>query len=89
VVALRRFLPPAAAVRALMANARRRKNVCGRKADIDDAMGVTGLMSFALVKASLVPAQKMQELRSPPRTRKQLTREQTRHVPRKKLKRPR
>jgi transposase len=39
-------------------------------------------VSFGLIKASFVPEQEMQELRSLLRARKQLTREQTSHVQR-------
>jgi hypothetical protein len=47
-----------------------------------NAMGVAGLMSFGLIKASFMPKQEMQERRSLLRTRTQLTRQQTRHVQR-------
>jgi transposase len=66
----------------LVANAAHIKNVPGRKTDMNDAMWIADLLSFGLIKASFVPEQEMQELRSLLRTRKQLTREQTRHVQR-------
>jgi transposase len=61
----------------LVANAKRIKNVPGRKTDMNDAMWIADLVSFGLIKASFVPEQEMQELRSLLRARKQLTREQT------------
>ena len=66
----------------LVANARHIKNVPGRKTDMNDAMWIADLVSFGLIKASFVPEQEMQELRSLMRARKQLTREQTSHVQR-------
>jgi Transposase len=65
-----------------VANARHIKNVPGRKTDMNDAMWIADLVSFGLIKASFVPEQEMQELRSLLRARKQLTREQTSHVQR-------
>jgi transposase len=66
----------------VVANAKHIKNVPGRKTDMNDAMWIADLVSFGLIKASFVPEQEMQELRSLLRARKQLTREQTRHVQR-------
>jgi transposase len=66
----------------LVANAKHIKNVPGRKTDMNDAMWIADLVSCGLIKASFVPEQDMQELRSLLRTGKQLTREQTRHVQR-------
>jgi transposase len=66
----------------LVVNARHLKNVPGRKTDMDDAVWMADLVGFGLIKASFVPEQEMQELRSLLRARKQLTREQTRHVQR-------
>jgi transposase len=66
----------------LVANARHIKNVPGRKTDMNDAMWIADPVSFGLIKASFVPEQEMQELRSLLRARKQLTREQTSHVQR-------
>jgi transposase len=66
----------------VVANAAHIKNVPGRKTDVNDAMWIADLVSCGLIKASFVPEQEIQELRSLLRTRKQLTREQTRHVQR-------
>jgi transposase len=66
----------------LVANARHIKNVPGRKTDMNDATWIADLVSFELIKASFVPEQEIQELRSLLRARKQLTREQTSHVQR-------
>jgi transposase len=66
----------------ILANAAHIKNVPGRKTDMNDAMWIADLVSFGLIKASFVPEQEIQELRSLLRARKQLTREQTRHVQR-------
>jgi transposase len=45
-------------------------------------MWIADLMACGLIKASFVPEEPFQELRSLMRTRKQLGREQTRHVQR-------
>jgi transposase len=66
----------------MVANAAHIKNMPGRKTDMNDAMWIADLVSCGLIKASFVPKQAIQELRSLLRTRKQLTREQTRHVQR-------
>jgi transposase len=66
----------------LVANAKHIKNVPGRKTDMNDATWIADLVSFGLIKASFVPEQEIQELRSLLRARKQLTREQTSHVQR-------
>jgi transposase len=66
----------------ILANAAHIKNVPGRKTDMSDAMWIADLVSCGLIKSSFVPEQEMQELRSLLRARKQLTREQTRHVQR-------
>jgi transposase len=66
----------------IVANAAHIKNVPGRKTDMNDAMWIADLLACGLIKASFVPEQEIQELRSLLRTRKQLTREQTRHVQR-------
>lgn len=65
-----------------VANAAHIKNVPGRKTDMNDAMWIADLLACGLIKASFVPPEKMQELRALTRTRKQLVREQTRHVQR-------
>jgi len=66
----------------LVANAAHIKNVPGRKTDLNDAMWIADLMACGLIKASFVPEEVLHELRSLMRTRKQLGREQTRHVQR-------
>jgi transposase len=66
----------------ILANAAHIKNVPGRKTDVNDAMWIADLVACGLIKASFVPDEQIQELRSLLRTRKQLTREQTRHVQR-------
>jgi transposase len=66
----------------IVANAAHIKNVPGRKSDLNDAMWIADLVACGLVKASFVPEERLQELRSLLRTRKQLGREQTRHVQR-------
>jgi transposase len=66
----------------LVANAAHIKNVPGRKTDMNDAMWIADLAACGLIKASFVPDEGIQELRSLMRTRKQLSREQTRHVQR-------
>jgi len=65
-----------------VANAAHIKNVPGRKTDMNDAMWIADLLACGLIKASFVPSEDIQELRSLTRTRKQLVREQTRHVQR-------
>jgi transposase len=49
---------------------------------MNDAMWIADLVACGLIKASFVPDEKTQELRSLLRARKQLTREQTSHVQR-------
>jgi transposase len=66
----------------VVANAAHIKNVPGRKTDMNDAMWIADLMACGLIKASFVPEEAFQDLRSLLRTRKQLTREQTSHVQR-------
>lgn len=66
----------------ILANAAHIKNVPGRKTDVNDAAWIADLAAFGLIAASFVPGEKIQELRSLMRTRKQLLREQTRHVQR-------
>ena len=66
----------------VLANAAHIKNVPGRKTDVNDAMWLADLLACGLIKASFVPNEEMQELRALTRTRKQLVREQTRHVQR-------
>ena len=66
----------------MLANAAHIKNVPGRKTDVNDATWIADLLACGLIKASFVPEEAIQELRSLLRTRKQLTREQTSHVQR-------
>jgi transposase len=66
----------------ILANAAHIKNVPGRKTDMNDATWLADLLACGLIKASFVPHEEMQELRGLTRTRKQLVREQTRHVQR-------
>jgi transposase len=66
----------------IVANAAHIRNVPGRKTDMNDATWIADLQACGLIKASFVPPEEMQELRSLTRTRKQLVREQTRHVQR-------
>ena len=65
-----------------VANAAHIKNVPGRKTDMNDAMWIADLLACGLIQASFVPNEEIQELRALTRTRKQLVREQTRHVQR-------
>jgi transposase len=48
----------------MVANAAHIKNVPGRKTDMNDAMWIADLVSCGLIKASFVPGQAIQELRS-------------------------
>lgn len=66
----------------LVVNAAHVKNVPGRKTDMNDAMWLADLMACGLLRASFVPDAALQQLRSLMRTRKQLSREQVRHVQR-------
>jgi transposase len=66
----------------MVANAAHIKNVPGRKTDVNDATWIADLTACGLVKASFVPEEPIQELRSLLRARKQLTREQTSHIQR-------
>jgi transposase len=66
----------------MVANAAHIKNVPGRKTDMNDAMWIADLVACGLLRASFVPDAQTQEVRSLLRARKQLTREQTRHVQR-------
>jgi transposase len=49
---------------------------------VNDATWIADLLAWGLINASFVPEEDVQELRSLTRTRKQLVREQTRHVQR-------
>ena len=64
----------------IVANAAHIKNVPGRKTDVNDATWIADLVAFGLIRASFVPEPEIQELRSFMRARKQLIREQSRHV---------
>src|ERR1700739_164565 len=66
----------------IVANAAHIKNVPGRKTDMNDTMWIADLVACGLIRASFVPDEKLQELRSLMRTRKQLSREQARHIQR-------
>lgn len=66
----------------VLANAAHIKAVPGRKTDMNDATWIADLAAHGLIKASFVPDEDRQELRTLTRTRKQLVREQTRHVQR-------
>ena len=66
----------------IVANAAHIKNVPGRKTDRNDAMWIADLVACGLIRASFVPDEPLQQLRSLMRTRKQFSREQTRHVQR-------
>src|ERR1700686_3643009 len=66
----------------VVANAAHIKNVPGRKTDLNYAMWIADLLACGLIQASFVPEEDVQELRSLMRTRKQLGREQPRHVQR-------
>src|ERR1700721_404606 len=66
----------------IVANAAHIKNVPGRKTDVNGATWIADLVACGLIKASFVPGEAIQELRSLLRARKQLTREQTRHIQR-------
>jgi transposase len=66
----------------ILANAAHIKNVPGRKTDVNDATWIADLIACGLIRASFVPDQPIQELRSLMRMRKQLTQEQTRHTQR-------
>jgi transposase len=66
----------------IVANAAHIKNVPGRKTDMNDAMWIADLMACGLIRASFVPEEAFQDLRSLLRARKQLSREQTSHVQR-------
>jgi transposase len=66
----------------ILANAAHIKNIPGRKTDVNDATWIADLVACGLIKASFVPEEEIQELRSLLRARKQLTREQTSHTQR-------
>jgi transposase len=55
----------------MVANAAHIKNVPVRKTDVNDATWIADLVACGLIKASFVPEQEIQELRSLLRARKQ------------------
>jgi len=59
----------------IVANAAHIKNVPGRKTDVNDATWIADLVACGLIRASFVPDETIQELRSLLRARKQLTRD--------------
>jgi transposase len=64
----------------VLANAAHVKNVPGRKTDVKDADWVSDLLAHGLIRASFVPDNPTQEMRTLLRTRKQLVREQSSHI---------
>jgi len=68
--------------RLLLANPAHIKTVPGRKTDVKDAEWIAGLLAHGLIQASFVPPTPIQAIRDLTRTRKQLTREQSRHAQR-------
>jgi transposase len=64
----------------VLANAAHIKGVPGRKSDVKDADWVSDLLAHGLIRASFVPDGPTQEMRTLIRTRKQLSREQARHI---------
>jgi transposase len=66
----------------ILANAAHVKNVPGRKTDVKDAQWLADLVAHGLVRSSFVPPAPIQAVRDLTRTRKQMTREQGRHVQR-------
>jgi transposase len=66
----------------VLANAMHIRNIPGRKSDVKDAVWIADLLAHGLLRASFVPPEKIQELRDLTRSRKQLTREITRHTQR-------
>lgn len=66
----------------VLANAMFIRNIPGRKSDVKDAEWISDLLAHGLLRGSFVPPEKVQELRDLTRTRKQLTREITRHTQR-------
>jgi transposase len=64
----------------VLANASHVKNVPGRKTDVNDATWLAELLAHGLIRGSFVPDTQTQEMRTLLRTRKQLVRENSRHV---------
>jgi transposase len=66
----------------VLANAMYIRNIPGRKSDVKDSVWIADLLAHGLLRGSFVPPEKIQELRDLTRSRKQLTREITRHTQR-------
>ena len=66
----------------VLANAAHVKNVPGRKSDMNDTAWLRELFAHGLIRPSFVPDIATQQLRTLMRSRKQLVRDQTRHVQR-------
>lgn len=66
----------------VLANAMHIRNIPGRKSDVKDSVWIADLLAHGLLRGSFVPPEQIQELRDLTRTRKQLTREITRHTQR-------
>jgi transposase len=66
----------------VLANAAHVKNVPGRKTDVNDATWLADLMAHGLIRPSFVPDEPTQQMRDLLRTRKQFTRERSRHTQR-------
>ena len=66
----------------VLANAAHIKNVPGRKTDVSDPAWIADLLAHGLIRSSFIPDQEIQELRELLRTRKQLGRQQSRHIQR-------
>jgi transposase len=66
----------------ILANAAHVKNLPGRKTDVSDAAWLADLLAHGLIRGSFVPDDATQEMRVLLRTRKQLGREQSRHIQR-------
>jgi transposase len=66
----------------VLANAMYIRNIPGRKSDVKDAVWIADLLAHGLLHGSFVPPENIQDLRDLTRTRKQLTREITRHTQR-------
>jgi len=64
----------------VLANAAHIKNVPGRKSDVKDADWISDLLAHGLIRASFVPDNATQEMRTLLRTRKQLVHEKARHI---------
>ena len=67
-------------VELVLGNAQHLRNAPGRKSDVADAAWLADLLAHGLVRASFVPPEPIVQLRDLTRTRKQLVREQARHV---------